>query len=86
VVPVISRRRHPKKEIADALREARQAGLLVIQIHRSHRWGQARCQVCGAHVSVWSTPRDPGGHAKEIDRFVRNHKHDVADKLRDGVR
>ncbi|MFB6391633.1 hypothetical protein [Polymorphospora lycopeni] len=72
---MISSGRHPKKEIADALRRADGAGLLVKQIHRGHRWGEVICTYCQARRSVWTTPRDPGTHAKQIDRFALDHRH-----------
>jgi hypothetical protein len=64
--------RHPKKEIAEALRHAAQAGLTVAEIHRGHRWGEVRC-LCGLAFAVWSTPRNAGTHAKQIIRFAGLH-------------
>ena len=72
---MISIGRHPKKEIAEALRRAEEAGLLVIKIHHGHLWGEVRCNPCQSSRGVWSTPRDPATHAKQIDRFTRNHMH-----------
>lgn len=72
---MISRGRHPKKEVADALHRADGAGLLVIPIHRSHRWGEVQCESCKASRDVWTSPRNPGTHAKQIDRFVNEHTH-----------
>jgi hypothetical protein len=72
---MISSGRHPKKEIADALRQAEAAGLSVREIHRGHRWGEVKCNPCQATRDVWSTPRNPGTHAKQIDRFTNNHTH-----------
>jgi hypothetical protein len=66
---------HQKKEVADALRNAERSGLVVVEIHRNHRWGAVNCPACGEHVSVWSTPRSPGTHAKQIERFVARHTH-----------
>ncbi len=63
---------HPKKEIAEALRRARQAGLIIVEIHRGHSWGEVRC-LCGLSFAVWSTPRNPGTHAKQLARFVALH-------------
>jgi hypothetical protein len=67
--------RHPKKEIAEAIKRAEDAGLVVREIHRGHRWGEVRCEPCGAQRAVYSTPRDPGTHAKPIDRFAAQHTH-----------
>jgi hypothetical protein len=72
---MVSRGRHPKKEVADALDRARDAGLIVTEIHRGHRWGEARCAPCGLSHDVWCTPRNPGSHAKQLDDFTRSHTH-----------
>ena len=75
---MVSSGRHPKKEIADALKRAEAAGLAVEEIHRGHRWGDVRCGLCKAHRAVYSTPRDPAIHAEQIDRFTRRHVHPPA--------
>jgi len=72
---VVSSGRHPKKDIAEALKRAEAAGLAVEEIHRGHRWGEVRCTPCKAHRAVYSTPRDPAIHAQQIDRFTRRHTH-----------
>ena len=72
---MVSARRHPKKEIAEALKRAEVAGLVVDEIHRGHRWGEVRCEPCRAKRAVFSTPRDPATHAKQIDRFTAQHIH-----------
>jgi hypothetical protein len=72
---MVSRGRHPKKEVAEALRRAQDVGLSIVEIHRGHRWGEVRCLPCEASRDVWSTPRDPGTHAKQIDRFAARHMH-----------
>lgn len=43
---MVSAGRHQKKEIADALKRAREAGLDVNEIHRGHRWGEVLCATC----------------------------------------
>lgn len=73
---MVSAGRHPKKEIAAALDRAKAAGLLVKEIHRGHRWGLVTCAACPASSrDVYSTPRNPGTHAKQIDRFTHAHAH-----------
>ncbi|HKD96340.1 MAG TPA: hypothetical protein VKB69_01945, partial [Micromonosporaceae bacterium] len=69
--------RHPKKEIAEALARARAAGLAIDEIHRGHRWGRVTCSPCMASRDVYTTPRNPGTHAKQIDRFTASHNHGV---------
>lgn len=72
---MVSRGRHPKKEVADALERAAEAGLVVIEIHRGHRWGDVVCVPCGSSRGVWATPQSPGTHAKQVDRFTAKHTH-----------
>jgi DNA-binding response OmpR family regulator len=54
---------------------ARAVGLDVQEIHRGHRWGEVVCVRCSAIRDVYSTPRNPATHAKQIDRFVAQHSH-----------
>ena len=72
---MVSAGRHPKKEIAEAIKRAEDARLDVQEIHKGHRWGEVRCEPCGSQRAVYSTPRDPGTHAKQIDRFTAQHTH-----------
>jgi hypothetical protein len=72
---MVSRGRHQKKEVADALRRAAVAGLSNDELHQGHRWGVVRCNRCMATRSISSTPRNPGAHAKQIDRFAVIHTH-----------
>lgn len=70
---MVSTGRHPKKPIAEAIK-ALNAGLFTVEeIHRGHRWGVARCDVCGDEISIWSTPRVPEHTAAAIARFARSH-------------
>jgi hypothetical protein len=32
-----------------------------------------KCEPCKASRDVWASPRNPGTHAKQIDRFVTEH-------------
>ena len=66
----------PPKEIADALLRAIAAGLLLQGVHSGPRWGVVACPSCHADRSVWSAPRDPAGHAKQVDRFTLRHTHE----------
>ena len=49
--------------------------MVVIEIHRSHRWGMLSCERCGKGHPVWSTPKDPDTFARRLDRFTREHGH-----------
>lgn len=71
------RRKHPNKEVEAVLRYAESNGWQVI--HREgHAWGSMRCPQndvdcrCGqfCQMSVWSTPRNPGNHARQLKRKV----------------
>ena len=63
------RNRHPKKEVETVLQKAEAAGWSIV-VPASH-WGIMRCP-CGEcqQVSIWSTPRDPGNHAKALQRRI----------------
>jgi hypothetical protein len=68
------RHRHRKKEVEEALQPAEAAGWMVVSTGAGHHWGVARCGA-GCSVSVWSTPRDAGNHAKDIRRGVDRCPH-----------
>lgn len=72
------RSRHPRKEGAAALRETEDAGWRVTPTASGHRWGVLRCPEAsreGCQASVWSTPRSPGTHAKQLRRVVTRCPH-----------
>lgn len=70
---------HPKKEIAAAIKYAVDCGWRVEE-GGSHAWGQMYCPYndddcrCGefCRASIWSTPKSPENHAKQIRRVVDN--------------
>ncbi|MEM7595795.1 MAG: hypothetical protein AAF383_30555 [Cyanobacteria bacterium P01_A01_bin.83] len=72
-------KKHPNKEIRSALEYAKQKGWRVKQ-GGSHAWGKIYCPYndsdcrCGefCKISIWSTPRNPINHAKQIRRVVDN--------------
>lgn len=73
------RRRHPNKEIENALQFAELNGWRVVP-GGSHAWGRMYCPArndtcrCGAFciTSIWSTPRNAGGHSRLLRRVVLN--------------
>jgi hypothetical protein len=75
---MVSRGRHPKKPIADALAEVARDGLEVVEIHRGHRWGALVCATRKARLALYSTPRVPENTAKNIYRFGLQHRHEEA--------
>ena len=70
--------KHPKKEVNDALDYANQQGFEVERTVSGHKWGRIKC-TCGAVVSIWSTPKSPHNHGRQLRRWVHQHDHD-ADK------
>lgn len=62
---------HPNKHIRAAVTYAQRLGWGLI-MSRGHAWGILRCpfghRAC--QISVWSTPRNPENHAKDIRRRV----------------
>ena len=75
----MTRQKHPKKEVEDALRYAEAHGWRI-EFGGSHAWGKIYCPYndaecrCGEFCisSVWSTPKNPGNHGKQIRRVVDN--------------
>ena len=73
------RSKHPCKEIETVLRFAEDCGWRV-EPGGSHAWGRIYCPYndaecrCGEFciTSVWSTPKNPGNHARALRRVVDN--------------
>ena len=70
---------HPKKEVEEALRHAERLGWRI-EVGGSHAWGRIYCPFndercrCGEFciTSVWSSPKNPGNHARALRRVVDN--------------
>ena len=75
----MARKRHPKPEIEAAIQYAEEHGWTVKE-GGSHAWGRIFCPYndetcrCGEFciTSVWSTPKSPGNHARQLRRVVDN--------------
>jgi hypothetical protein len=68
----MGRPRHPNKHIEKAIQYAESLGWRV-EISNGHRWGCLLCPQAsreGCKISVWSTPRNPESHARQITRDV----------------
>lgn len=72
-------KKHPNKEIRGAIAHAVKQGWTVKEKgSSSHSWGQIYCPNrdlncrCGEFciTSIWSTPKNPSNHAKQIKRVV----------------
>ena len=70
---------HPVKEIQGALEYAEAQGWRVLKCGGSaHAWGRMYCPFnnmacrCGEFCicSIWSTPRSPGNHARNLKRII----------------
>lgn len=78
----LARKRHPSKEIEQAVSYAERQGW-VVREGRGHCWGILRCPWndadcrCGEFclTSVWSTPRVPENEARKIRRVVDGCRH-----------
>lgn len=77
----MSRPRHAKQEIEDAIQYAERHGWRYQASGKSsHAWGRLLCPEssrAGCHMSVWSTPRNPMNHARQIRRLVDACQHDL---------
>lgn len=74
----MARRRHPRGEIEDVLRYAEEQGWEVRPTTSGHRWGVVLCREHtreGCQVSIWSTPRNTGNHARDLRRAMDRCPH-----------
>lgn len=84
------RPRHPKKDVEEALRYAEARGWRI-DVGGSHAWGRMYCPAndpecrCGEFciTSIWSTPKDPRNHARQLRRVVDNCAARVRDEQDD---
>lgn len=76
-----ARPRHPDKEVERAIQYAERKGWRVVK-RSGHAWGRLRCPFAdrnGCQVSVWSTPRNAGAHARQIMMGVDKCSHAEGD-------
>lgn len=75
----MARKPHPNKEIEEALQYAEAHGWRVLKAGKSgHAFAKMLCpsndpNCCGGMhcmTSIWSTPKDPGNHARKLKRIV----------------
>lgn len=72
----MARKRHPVKEIEAAVRYAESNGWTVVASGSSaHSWAKLRCPGDCPQRSVWSTPSNPAGHARQVRAFVDRCPH-----------
>jgi len=73
----MTRPRHPKPEIEKAVQYAEGLGWTA-ELSNGHAWGRLFCPQStqeGCIVSVWSTPRSPENHARQIRKVVDRCPH-----------
>lgn len=76
----MGRKRHPKKEVEEALQHAEEHGWRIELGGGGHAWGRMYCPYndpecrCGEFciTSVWSTPKNSGNHGNQLRRVVNN--------------
>ena len=73
------RKKHFNKEIEQAIKYAESKQWRYLKAGKSaHAWGRLFCPLQnkdGCSMSVWSTPRDPNVHARQICRRVDTCPH-----------
>jgi hypothetical protein len=68
----MARSRHPDKHIELAVQYAEHLGWRV-QLSHGHAWGHILCPEAsrdGCSYAVWSTPKNPEGHARQLRRNI----------------
>src|SRR3546814_18049315 len=86
----MARSKHPKPEIEAALQHAEEHGW-TIKEGGSHAWGRMFCPYndetcrCGefCSTSIWSKPRSPGNHGKQLRRVLNNCAREKARRERE---
>lgn len=75
------RQKHPNKEIEAAIVYAEGKNWIYKDSGKSaHAWGRLLCPLHtreGHQMSIWSTPRNPYNHARQIKTLVDKCQHDA---------
>jgi len=83
----MARPRHPNKEIEAAVSYAESQGWSCIKI-KGHAWGKLQCAFHdreGCTLFVWSTPRVPENHARQLRRDIDRCPHKEEEKNDENV-
>jgi hypothetical protein len=78
----MGRSRHPDKHIEKAIKQAEMLGWRV-EMSNGHAWGKLYCPENsrdGCIIHVWSTPRVPENHARQIGRDIDLCTHSIAEQ------
>lgn len=75
----MARKKHPNKDIEEAVKYAESIGWRYRAAGGSaHAWGRILCPLGareGCSMSIWSTPRDAVRHAEQIKRKLKQCPH-----------
>lgn len=77
----MSRPRHPDQHIERAVQYAEKLGWRVV-LSNGHAWGRLFCPFStrdGCIISVWSTPKGPENHARQVRNKIDNCPHREGD-------
>jgi hypothetical protein len=78
----VARPSHPNKEIEAAVAYAEEQGWSWVKV-KGHAWGKLLCARHdreGCVIFVWSTPRNPQNHAKQLRREIDRCPHKDEEK------
>lgn len=79
--------RHPKSEVEKAVQYAEGVGWKVSKANgSSHAWGRIFCPLStreGCKLSIWSTPKNAGNHARHIRNYIDSCPHREEQKVDD---
>lgn len=82
----VVRSRHPNKEIEEAVSYAEQRGWTLVPA-KGHAWGRLYCKHHdrdGCMISVWSTPKNAGNHARALIRTIDRCPHEQPTQGKEG--
>ncbi len=82
----MSRPRHPDKHVEKAIQYAEAIGWEA-RLSNGHAWGRLYCPHGtreGCIISIWSTPRNPENHARQIRRDIDLCDHGGGDQMGEG--
>lgn len=83
----MARPRHPHKEIEAAVSYAESQDWSWIKV-KGHAWGKLQCAYNdreGCTLFVWSTPRVPENHARQLRRDINRCPHKEEEKNDENV-
>lgn len=69
---------HPNKEVSDAIEYAIDLGWTLVPGSGGHLYAMLRCPQgdrSGCQVPVFSTPTNPGNHARKVIRGINKCRH-----------